>query len=509
MMKKTTLEKTQRVYLTGILVFVLGALIGFSLIIFGESNSQYNLMAYGLILMLCFNIAFCCFRLKQRMVALLMHITVFLFLVSRITVSAIKGNSWWQVYSVEANTVAVYAIAFSLLSICIGVVIFEIIFHYTHIKKRALEPASREEKPVKKSLIKRESLRFVIRIVLAVCMICFFIREIDKVLFMSGRPYVDYYTVYTSRIPSLLQFPAGCMQIVLCAFLALKPSKKESFVWLAIYVVSALPMLKIGVRNQIMLNVIFAFLYYCLRSMHEKGWFGKIEKAVIIISIPAVVLFLGAYNYIRDGKAVDMSPVDLVVDFAYKQGTTYDTVLQGYYYQDQLFGRESKVYSFGTVTDTVLHNRLGELIFDAPDVGTGNCLRAAYNSNSLAHAVSYAAMGSDYIGGAGRGTSYIIETYLDFGYIGVTVFSVLLGAVCSLCTLLFGKKWFGSVVILNMLLSVLFIPRAETLSFIVFLFSYKFWIVIAGLVIAGLVVDKTVEKFGLKKYKAIRWILEK
>ena len=61
----------------------------------------------------------------------------------------------------------------------------------------------------------------------------------------------------------------------------------------------------------------------------EKKWIGKKEKIIIICAIPVMVLSMGAFNYLRAGESVNMSIPDLVVDFAYKQGTTYDTVLQG------------------------------------------------------------------------------------------------------------------------------------------------------------------------------------
>lgn len=37
----------------------------------------------------------------------------------------------------------------------------------------------------------------------------------------------------------------------------------------------------------------------------------------------------------------------------------------------------------------------------------------------------YLVMGKEYSDGHGRGTSYLIDTYMDFGYIGVILFSFL------------------------------------------------------------------------------------
>ena len=134
---------------------------------------------------------------------------------------------------------------------------------------------------------------------------------------MSGKDYASYYTEYKCNLPFLIQFPAGCMKFFLCMFLALNPSKPESFILLAINVVSTLPMLKIGARGNFILSIIFAFVYYCLRSIDGKNWFGKLEKIAIIVCIPLMIITMGAYNYIRDDKEVKISAGELMVDFLY------------------------------------------------------------------------------------------------------------------------------------------------------------------------------------------------
>ncbi len=502
-MKKKCLTRSKGVYLGGVALLLFGFAVGFYLISYGELSEQYNLMLAGLLSIWLCDIGFCIFRLKQRTVLLLFHLTAFLFLISRITVSAYRGNRWWTNYSVEANVFAVNAIAISLAMLCIGTVISEIAYHYLSRKSKP------EEKVAKATLINKDVLRFIVRIGLLVCMVCFFIRELDKLSFMSGKAYEEFYSSYKSRLPFVITFPASCMKYFLCMFLAFKPKKREAFAWLCVYVISALPMLKIGARGDFMLNLVFSFVYYCLRSMYEKSWFGKLEKIVAVALIPLMIFFLGAYNYIRDGEAVSLGAVDLVFDFAYKQGTTYDTVLQGYEYQDQLYGRDTKYYTFSAVTDTVLNNSLGRLLFDSPDIGEGNSFKAAYNSNSFSHGISYVVLGKDYIAGKGRGSSYIIENYLDFNMAGVAVFSMLLGAACSLMMLLFGKRWLGSVIILNMLLEFFFLHRAESMSSLSFLVSLSFWAVIAGVLILSLISAKLIDKTGLRRNKFIDAILSK
>lgn len=498
MMNLTFLRKN--IEIISYITTAIGTLIGVLLLFFGITSYNYNMMLSGALVIWCTQIIFCFFNIKQRFVLLIFNLTIFLFLLSRVTVAAFRGESWWYNYSVDANICALILISLSIIFISIGALLFEKL-----IKCKKNSSASPKNK---RFCLDRESLVLIVRLGLAICMICFFIREADKLLFMSGKEYASYYTEYKCNLPFLIQFPAGCMKYFLCMFLALKPSKIESFIWLGINVVSTLPMLKIGARGNFILSIIFAFVYYCLRSISGKNWFGKLEKIAIIVCIPLMIISMGAYNYTRDDKEVKISAGELVVDFLYKQGTTYDTVLQGYTYQDKLPGKDSKNYTFSAVTDTVLYNSLGKRIFNAPEITDGNSLRTAYRSHSFSHAISYVVLGDEYIGGKGRGSSYIIENYIDFGYTGCIVFSLLLGVVCSASVLLFGKKWFGSVIILNILLDLFFTPRAESLSSVTFLFSYKFWFITLAVVITSMIAKIIIEKLNLKKITVFKWMMK-
>ena len=459
-------------HLMTVILFFLNIIIG----LVGMNVLSYKEIDNGelSILMLVFivNVFICCLDVKKRFIVLMFHAAVFLFLIGRILIPAIQGKQWWYYYSTEANWFAVYSIILALLAIMGGALLLELITSF-EIQKSESE-----------NIVKRKSMLQMLRLVLVVCILCYLIQEVDKLLFMRGRAYEEFFTSYQSRMPFLITFPAGCLKYFLCAFLALKPSKRESFVWLAIYVISALPMLKIGVRNPIILNCIFAFSYYVLRDIirteEEKKWIGGIEKGLIVCIIPIMVLFLGAYNYIREDKAVELSAVDLVVDFCYKQGTTYDTVLQGYLYKDELPNNKDINYTFGAMQEEVLYNSLGKKLFQAKDIGNGNCLKRVYNGYSFSHDLSYVVMKEEYLSGHGRGSSFIIENYIDWGYWGIIFFSLFLGSVCSVSPQMFGKSWITTTIFLVMLQSIFFVPRAESTGFLCFLVSYKFWLCMIG-----------------------------
>ena len=472
-------------------ICLVNGIIGLAIVPVFSCLHFYNLALFFLMTNLVLNLIFCCMKLNKRIVLLFFYLAIFMFLITRILVPAMKGWEWWTNYSLDANTFAIIAISISLIFLMIGTLGIELCIEKEKIKI------------VDKQWFDKQCFMQVLRIILTICMVCFFVVEIEKLIFMQGKAYEEYYISYESNMPFLIYFPAGCMNYFLCAFLALMPSKKESFIWLSLFILSAVPMLLIGARNPIVLNCIFAFLYYFLRDVirkkKEKKWIGKYEKRLLICLLPIAVIFLGMYNYTREDVEVKMSPSEIVVDFCFKQGTTYDTVLQGYIYRDQLPNKDEKIYTLGALQEEILYNTLGRIIFKSEDIGNGNSEKRAKEGSSFSHAISYVVMEEQYLNGHGRGSSYIIENYVDLGYLGIILFSLFLSGICSLIVYLFGKKWLATVIGLMMLMNIFFTPRAESTAFLCFLVSYKFWICMIGCV----VVERIWEMIRTKKgYKA-------
>ena len=106
--------------------------------------------------------------------------------------------------------------------------------------------------------------------------------------------------------------------------------------------------------------------------------------------------------------------------------------------------------------------------------------------------------GSDYLAGNGRGSSYIIENYVDWGYPGVILFSIFLGVVCGVIPIFFRKNWLLATIGLNMIISIFFTPRAESTAFITFLISYKFWMCVVGCIVLYSIINFWINKKKIK-----------
>ena len=123
MMNFTFLRKN--IEIISYIATAIGTLIGVLLLFFGMTSYNYNLMLSGVLVIWCTHMIFGFFNAKQRFVLLIFNCTIFLFLISRATVAAFRGESWWYNYSVDANICALILISLSIIFISIGALLFE------------------------------------------------------------------------------------------------------------------------------------------------------------------------------------------------------------------------------------------------------------------------------------------------------------------------------------------------------------------------------------------------
>lgn len=443
------------------------------------SMGLYDLLLCDLLLIFVCNIIYGVSNYKKRFLFILFHLMIFVFLLSRPTIYMLRQTAWYTIFSTAVNVIALNCILLSLVALLIGNILVELSIESFQGKKIEFRG--------KIPHINTRVMAIVTFVVMIICALCFGFKELDALLFMRGKAYEAYFAEYQPRIPYLINFVAGLYDFSVFAFLATKPTKKVSYIVLGAYVLSGVPMLIIGLRNPFMLKAVFSFTYFVIRNREHlpngKKWIGKFEKTMIVLSIPLVVLAMGVINYTRSGEEVDLNVTGIAVDFLFKQGTTYDTVLQGIAYESSLPG-EARYFSFGPLYDNYVYGKVGNIVLGTdPDyIGTGNSFRSAYNSHSFAHAISYVVLGSNYIAGEGRGTSYLVENYVDFGYLGVFLVSFVLGGVLSFIWKAFGKHWIVSAAILGMIFNLSLMPRETTLYPVIDILGYHFIVFIIGII---------------------------
>lgn len=463
-------------------------LIGTGISVLGYSVENFNVFLTGMLVIFINNIVWAVKRKENRCIFLIFHITLFTFCLGRPLIGMFTGEEWWNYASQAKENIwfALILLITSLIAMQLGVIAVE----QTH--KFVIK--ARGKKVVEQNRVFVHNLQFVALCMYILTMIFFLAQEIEPLIVIKPGHYLEYYSSFQSRIPDVFHTIASFMKYSLCIFLATLPSKKKAFIPLAIFELSAVPSLILGVRNPIMLNSVFILVYYLLRDIlkDEKKWIGKLEKWFVGIMTPLVLIFMGLYSFIREGNGIQAeNPFGLFLDFFKGQGVTFDAMSIAYGYRAGIKSLEPKNYTFGGFIDYILHGNIGQKLFGTSPLPSGNNEINGLYSNNFSHNFSYISFKKDYLEGRGRGSSYILENYFDFGYIGVIIFSLILGAVMVAVVYWFGKKVLASTIILVSLTTFFLIPRAEATGWLTFIITAQFWVCIAACYLGAYICTKS------------------
>ena len=149
------------------------------------------------------------------------------------------------------------------------------------------------------------------------------------------------------------------------------------------------------------------------------------------------------------------------------------------------------------IIDYFAHGSFAQKFFHAEDLGSGNNLLWALKSNSFAHNMSYIEA-DDYLEGHGLGSSYILEVFADYGYIGIILFSILLGVILIWFVNVMRKMNFGSMIVINIIMNIFFMPRGEATGCITFLVYAQFWVIILVAYMGAALIARTYSYKSLK-----------
>lgn len=210
-------------------------------------------------------------------------------------------------------------------------------------------------------------------------------------------------------------------------------------------------------------------IYYLIRSRYERGWIRKYHYALLIIAIPALMLFMTAYDAIRLDNTFNLEGfIGTLEDFFIQQGGSINVIRRTIFNADQLV--DMHLVSFNGIHSVIFENPIATRIFDVQTY-SGNSVMRAMNTNSLAHRLSYLAYGNGYLMGRGTGSSYIAELFHDFGVFGVLLGSIIYGVILGKINGITFNNKLADGIKLSMLYYLLFAPRGTFDTFISSVFN--------------------------------------
>ena len=213
------------------------------------------------------------------------------------------------------------------------------------------------------------------------------------------------------------------------------------------------------------------------QAEQEKPWLGVLEKGALILAVPLGLVLLGAMNYLREGQGMEggLNPIAVIADLFYKQGVSFRWLALGYGAIPFLPHNGFTNYTFGSFIDYFCNGSIAQKFFGAVSLGSSNSLLKAQYGNNFSHHLSYILLGDEYLAGHGCGSSYLLEVFADYGYLGIVVFSLILGLFLVCAPRLAGKNAVLFSIILLCMTNLFLIPRAEATGFLQFVLTMQFW----------------------------------
>lgn len=471
---------------------ILLLLISFFAFGIGQVNADNIQLFFSLGVLFAASMLYGIEKVRERFILLLFNFACIFFLFGRTFIKILDYEDWQGIYSDEVHRTTITMIYISVLSLFCGAIIFN---QFHREKKEVLAPAIRQRVWESEEFIKNlQIISFILYIVLAFFML---LVEIEKPIKLKGAEYTEYYYAYESSLPGFVLSLSALAKFALCMFLATMPSKVLGFIALGIYVVSTIPVFIVGQRNPFVSAALFTVCYYLLRdyliikgTKKKKKWFGKFEGTAIAIALPFMFAFLSIYESIRLGLEIkNIKLFHSISRLFYTQGVTYEVICKCIDYKSQL-PITNYNYTFGALWKYIRENAIGRLL-GLESYGAQTVESALYG-NTLSDTISYLDLGDQYLKGAGWGSSFIVEIFIDYGYIGVAILSFLLGAFLMWMTRNFGKSYLKSYCILLMLIQLFMLPRATATGWLVLLIYIPAIVLIACVFI--------ITYFSQKKY---------
>ena len=485
--------------------------LSLGLIVTGTLLADRFITLAAVLVLFAANLVYICCDLRSRSLLFMLHLGIFLFWLTR----PVLGLAVWHSNSWEGTW---YSTFFALRVIYVTMIVLWAVDSLMAGAGRARARARRHElwipccpaarpcasdaerrshrhrrlvgHPVLGDPALKRAVRLMSLALFLVSAVCSLAVGMLALRYMSGRTYTEYFLVDSTAYASSGLSSIGCLApYALCAYLATLPRKRPSVATLLIYIVTTVPYLMIGTRGSFVIAVLFLLFYYILRHFTDisERWFGRFEILFMCVFIPVGVLVMGQINYLRSDMNSETSGILMqIADSLFKQGVTFKTLEYGYEVNPQVQALGFKFFSGGSLVYAVTQGFIGQQLLGLPLWPTYNSVGLALEGSWYAHTMSFFAH-PDYLTGSGYGSAYVLELYADFGWVGVVFGSALLAIAFRLLANSFGRSWFLNVAVLMAGRMVFHMPRGEFAEWASFLWSTRFWMAIALIMVCAYV----------------------
>lgn len=479
------------------------------------------IMFWGVFTLFSANIIYAFLNIKSRILYLLLHVGIFLFLLTRPFIGLFFGNNSWMSPMFGTTSFALGSIYLSMACLTLGTALYDLFAKREWSSplgvpsligrvERLRTPHASNTTKKKRSFFKpfghdndlwTASLALVSLCMFLVTIGAEFVHGYQTWSYMRGLSYESYFLIDSSAYSSgLVTSLASMCGPAMCIYLATMPKKMPSVAVLMLNLLSTIPFLMIGSRTNFVLALVFMGAYFAIREVRDgKGsWIGRKEIIAVVIGVPLLVLGMGMLNYIRKGSS--LGPTDVFVQFGdslFKQGVSFMVLEYAYNVDPQVQSLGFKFFTLGSLFNAVTQGFIGQLFLGCQLLPSYNSVDLATQGHWYSHAMSFFAHWN-YLGGEGFGSSYILEAFADFGVAGIAVLSFILAIVFAAISAHSGSSMAVGFIALMAARRAFYMPRGEFMECFSWMWSTRCLFVIAVIVACALVLYTCFERFDAK-----------
>jgi len=257
--------------------------------------------------------------------------------------------------------------------------------------------------------------------------------NIEAIIFVLQHGYVTYYAYFKSRLPELIVSMASRFEMFFwIAMFALKENSRKKRFALSLYFFNLLLILILGKRGPLILGIMMIVLYRFKTVLPHRENLLLFRRFILImlilgaIILPVVMSGLYMYGVFRTKRELNVS-INNLLDGAKMFLTTQGlSGLQHINYvvsfSDRLERHSS--YLLAPVLHAIRSSPVSRMLGLYKEL-IPHTYEFAVESGYWSHMFSYLMLGEGYLHGAGTGSCYIAEAYLDMKIIGVIMINIL------------------------------------------------------------------------------------
>ena len=414
---------------------------------------------------------FTCYKNINKHIFLILYLmSFFTFLVGRQVVHDYFGYASFLGHTTDEYNALNLKLFINLFGIVVGYAVSQ--FFHVYIKR---SNGSKKIRP-KDERIKVLSLYSNYFLVVP-----YAIDLIEGILVVRQNGYVAYYT-YTSHLPWIVTELSTLYLFSFLTFLATFPTKKEARLPVRIFIILTVLNLFTGRRLYFVTQFLILFGYAFLRNKEEEKWLLRKHIIIIVCSLPAFVIFLYSYRFIRYKQEIAASSlVESFLHFFQQQGYSATLITQAQRYKIYLGDNN---YSFHSILRFLNLNPISRYLLKLPSTAKyiGDAETLAIRGGSLANTLSYYILGrAMFLKGYGTGGCYIASLFQDYGYIGLLLGGFAYGITLKAVSNIQRGRVYKNAILLIMFFSLLRAPRYNFDTPYYALCSYGLWMYFGAL----------------------------